>query len=76
MARQEFEQCPDSLLGAADRRQIMLLVCLHIENNVFDILKTWRDTTRRCASRSVCDPFKGDMTQTNQCQPMANKAYD
>ncbi len=55
VARQEFEQHPESLLAAADRRRITLPVCVHTENNVFEFQR--HGATRRCTSRSVCDPL-------------------
>ncbi len=36
VARQEFEQCPESLLGNADRRRMTPPVCVQTENNVFE----------------------------------------
>ncbi len=56
VARQEFEQCPESLLGNADRRRMMPCASTHRKQCV-RILKTLRDATRWFASRSVCNPL-------------------
>ncbi len=56
VARQEFEQRPESLLGAADRRRMMPRCAYTHRKQCVRILKTWRDAALRFAS-SVRPPL-------------------
>ncbi len=49
VARQEFEQRPESLLGTADRCRMTPPVFTHRKQRV-RILKTWRDAALRFSS--------------------------
>ncbi len=44
VARQEFEQCPESLLGAADRRRMTPPVCVH---TLKTMCSNFKDMVRR-----------------------------
>ncbi len=54
MARQEFEPCPESLLGAADRRRMTPPVCVHTQKtmclNFKDMARCGAALLVRCAT--------------------------
>ncbi len=68
VVRQEFEQCPESLLGAADRRRMTPPVCIHTHRKqCVRILKTWHDAALRF-SFGVQPPlyFSGKRNRENE----------